>query len=86
MSTQPEDTLLDAFRSAEELAPSSTDLLLKALEGISNKLDDLKQAVFVSNEIQLELLERPMKEARSEFGAQARPSRNMPPSSFRRCR
>ena len=86
MSTQPEDTLLDAFRSAEELAPSSTDLLLKALAQINNKLDDLKQTLFVSNEIALELLELQMKEARSDSGAQARPHRNMPPSSFRRCR
>ena len=86
MANSPEDTLLDALRSAEELAPSSADLLVKALAQVNNNLEDIKQALFVSNEIQLELLERPMKEARSEFGAQARPSRNMPPSSFRRCR
>ena len=86
MANSPEDTLLDALRSAEELAPSSADLLVKALAQVNNNLEDIKQALFVSNEIQLELLERPMKEARSEFGAQARPSRNMPPSSFRRRR
>ena len=84
MTNSPEDTLLDALRSAEELAPSSADLLVKALAKVNNNLEDIKQALFVSNEIQLELLERPMKEARSEFGAQARPFRNMPPSSFRR--
>ena len=84
MANSPEDTLLDALRSAEELAPSSADLLVKALAQVNNNLEDIKQALFVSNEIQLELLERPMKEARSEFGAQARPFRNMPPSSFRR--
>ena len=86
MSDSPEGTLLDALRTAEEIPPSSADALVKALNDLGNKLDDIKQALFVSNEIQLELLERPMKEARSEFGAQARPSRNMPPSSFRRCR
>lgn len=86
MSDSPEDTLLDALRAAEELAPSSADLLVKALKDVSNKLDDIKQALFVSNEIQLELLERPMKGARSDVGAQARPYRNMPPSSFKRCR
>ena len=86
MPNSPEDTLLDALRAAEELAPSSADLLVKALNDLSNKLDDIKQAIFVSNEIQLELLERPMKEARSDSGVQARPYRNMPPSSFRRCR
>ena len=86
MSNRPEETLLDALRAAEELAPSSADLLVKALAQLNNNLEDIKQALFVSNEIQLELLERPMKEARSEFGAQARPSRNMPPSSFRRWR
>ena len=86
MSDSPEGTLLDALRATEAIPPASADLLVKALTDLSNKLDDIKQAIFVSNEIQLELLERPMKEARSEFGAQARPSRNMPPSSFRRCR
>ena len=86
MANSPEDTLLDALRSAEELAPSSADLLVKALAQVNNNLEDIKQALFVSNEIQLELLERPMKEARSDVGAQARPYRNMPPSSFRRCR
>lgn len=86
MTNSPEDTLLDALRSAEELAPSAADKLFKALAQVNHNLEDIKQALFVSNEIQLELLERPMKEARSEFGAQARPSRNMPPSSFRRCR
>ena len=86
MANSPEDTLLDALRSAEELAPSPADSLVKALAQVNNNLEDIKQALFVSNEIQLELLERPMKEARSEFDAQARPSRNMPPSSFRRCR
>ena len=84
MDTKPENLLLQALRSTQEVPPSQGDELVKALEGISNKLDDLKQALFVSNEIQLELLEGAMKEARSEFGAQARPSRNMPPSSFRR--
>lgn len=86
MANSPEDTLLDALRAAEELAPSSADLLVKALAQVNNNLEDIKQALFVSNEIQLELLERPMKEARSDVGAQARPYRNMPPSSFRRCR
>ena len=86
MSDSPEDTLLDALRTAEAIPPATAAELVKALNGLSNKLDDIKQAIFVSNEIQLELLERPMKGARSEFGAQARPFRNMPPSSFRRCR
>ena len=86
MANSPEDTLLDALRSAEELAPSSADLLVKALAQVNNNLEDIKQALFVSNEIQLELLERPMKEARSDSGVQARPHRIMPPSSFRRCR
>jgi hypothetical protein len=84
VATNLESTLLDALRSTQEVPPSQGDDLVKALKEISNKLDDLKQAVFVSNEIQLELLEGAMKGARSEFGAQARPSRNMPPSSFRR--
>ena len=84
MDTKPENLLLQALRSTQEVPPSQGDELVKALKEISNKLDDLKQALFVSNEIQLELLEGAMKEARSEFGAQARPSRNMPPSSFRR--
>ena len=86
MVTNPENLLLEALRSHKEVPPSQGDELVKALKEISNKLDDLKQALFVSNEIQLELLERPMKEARSDVGAQARPYRNMPPSSFRRCR
>ena len=85
MSDPSEDTLLDALRTAEAIPPATAAELVKALNGLSNKLDDIKQAIFVSNEIQLELLERPMKGARSEFGAQARPFRNMPPSSFRRC-
>ena len=85
MATNAESTLLDALRSHQEVPPSQGDELIKALQLLNNKLDDIKQAIFVSNEIQLELLERPMKEARSEFGAQARPFRNMPPSSFRRC-
>ena len=84
MATNAESTLLDALRSHQEVPPSQGDDLVKALKEISNKLDDLKQAVFVSNEIQLELLEGAMKEARSDVGAQARPYRNMPPSSFRR--
>ena len=84
MANKAENLLLEALRSHQEVPPSQGDELVKALKELSNKLDDIKQAIFVSNEIQLELLERPMKEARSEFGAQARPSRNMPPSSFRR--
>ena len=84
MANKAENLLLEALRSHQEVPPSQGDELVKALKDLSNKLDDIKQAIFVSNEIQLELLERPMKEARSEFGAQARPSRNMPPSSFRR--
>ena len=84
MTNKAENLLLEALRSHQEVPPSQGDELVKALKDLSNKLDDIKQALFVSNEIQLELLERPMKEARSEFGAQARPSRNMPPSSFRR--
>lgn len=84
MATNAEDTLLDALRSHQEVPPSQGDELVKALKELSNKLDDIKQAIFVSNEIQLELLERPMKEARSDSGVQARPYRNMPPSSFRR--
>ena len=83
---KPENLLLQALRSTQEVPPSQGDELVKALKEISNKLDDVKAALFVSNEIGLELLEGQMKEARSEFGAQARPSRNMPPSSFRRCR
>ncbi len=86
MANSPEDTLLDALRAAEELAPSSADQLFKALAQVNNNLEDIKQALFVSNEIALELLELPMKGARSDVGAQARPYRNMPPSSFRRCR
>ena len=86
MSEEQEGTLLDALRTAEAIPPATAAELVKALNGLSNKLDDIKQAIFVSNEIQLELLERPMKEARSDVGAQARPYRNMPPSSFRRCR
>ena len=85
MANKAENLLLEALRSHQEVPPSQGDELVKALKDLSNKLDDIKQALFVSNEIQLELLERPMKEARSEFGAQARPFRNMPPSSFRRC-
>lgn len=84
MANKAENLLLEALRSHQEVPPSQGDELVKALKEISNKLDDLKQALFVSNEIQLELLERPMKEARSDVGAQARPYRNMPPSSFRR--
>ena len=84
MANKAENLLLEALRSHQEVPPSQGDELVKALKDLSNKLDDIKQAIFVSNEIQLELLERPMKEARSEFGAQARPFRNMPPSSFRR--
>ena len=84
MTTNAESTLLDALRSHQEVPPSQGDELVKALKELSNKLDDIKQAIFVSNEIQLELLERPMKEARSDSGVRARPHRNMPPSSFRR--
>ena len=86
MTNKAENLLLEALRSHQEVPPSQGDELVKALKDLSNKLDDIKQALFVSNEIQLELLERPMKEARSDVGAQARPYRNMPPSSFRRCR
>lgn len=86
MATNPENLLLEALRSTQAVPPNPGDELVKALKEISNKLDDLKAAVFVSNEIQLELLEGAMKETRSDSGVQARPYRNVPPSSFRRCR
>ena len=52
---------------------------MKALAEINNQLADLKLKLDVANEIAIERLELERVEARPEFGAQARPYRNMPP-------
>ena len=84
MAESDEETLLDLLRNTPEVPPTQSDLLFKALAELGNQLSDIKLKLDVSNEIAIERLELQREEARSEFGAQARPSRNMPPSSFRR--
>ena len=59
---------------------------MKALAEINDQLADIKLKLDIANETALERLELEREEARPEFGAQARPFRNMPPRSFRRFR
>ena len=72
------------LRDTPEVPPTKGDLLMKALAEVNNNLEDLKLKLSISNEIALELLELRKSEARSEFGVQARPFRNKPPSPIRR--
>ena len=84
MAESDEETLLDLLRSTPEVPPTQSDLLFKALAEIGNQLSDIKLKLDVSNEIAIERLELQREEARSEFGAQARPFRNMPPRTYRK--
>ena len=52
---------------------------MKALAEINDQLADIKLKLDIANETALERLELEREEARPEFGAQARPYRNMPP-------
>ena len=84
MAEFEEETLLDLLRSTPEVPPTQSDLLMKALAEIGNQLSDIKLKLDISNEIALEGLELRREEARPEFGAQARPYRNMPPRPIRK--
>ena len=84
MAESDEETLLDLLRNTPEVPPTQSDLLFKALAELGNQLSDIKLKLDVSNEISLERLELQRDEARPEFGAQARPFRNMPPRTYRK--
>lgn len=84
MANSEEETLLDLLRNTPEVPPTQSDLLMKALAEINNQLGDIKLKLDISNETALEGLELRREEARPEFGAQARPFRNMPPRLHRK--
>ena len=84
MAQNEEKPLLELLRTTPEVPPNRSDRLIKALAEINNQLSDLKAKLDVANEIALERLELRRVEARPDFGAQARPYRNMPPRSLRR--
>ena len=81
MSKSQKEITLDIIRNDPGETPTPRQLLMKALEELSTKLDDIKLKIDISNEIGLELLELRKSEARPEFGAPVRRFRNMPPSS-----
>jgi hypothetical protein len=84
VATEEDPTLLSLLRATPEVPPSEIALLNKTLQEMNNHLDDIKLKLGIRNEIALELLELRKKEGRSDVGAQARPYRNIPPSSWRR--
>ena len=84
MATEGDTPLLDQLRAIPEVPPSEIAQLNKTLQEMNNHLDDIKLKLGVRNEIALELLELRKKEGCSDVGAQARPYRNIPPSSWRR--
>ena len=76
-----EESLLDLIRSSEEHQPSLEELTLAEMTNLVNAIEDVSAKVGVGNELLLEVLEVMKEGGSAKHGAQARPTRHIPPPS-----
>ena len=76
-----EESLLDLIRDSEEHQPSLEELTLAEMTNLTNEVNDVKAKLGVTNELLLEVLEVMKEGGCAKHGAQARPTRHIPPPS-----